>query len=54
MKDFRSPNAREMVGAYRKLKSAGLQKIRLGNLGVFVRNNEDCDYLMANMERNTL
>jgi len=54
MKDFRSPNTKEMVDAYKKVKSAGLKNIRLGNPGVFVRNNEDCDYLMANIEMNAL
>lgn len=54
MKDFRSPNTKEMVDAYRKAKSAGLKNIRLGNPGVFVRNNEDWDYLMANIEMNAL
>ena len=54
MKDFRSPNTREMVEAYKKVKSAGLKKIRLGNMGVFVRNNEDWDYLMAHIEMNVL
>jgi len=50
MKNFRSPNTREMVDAYWKVKSAGLKKIRLGNLGVFVRSAADRDYLMANLE----
>ncbi len=54
MKDFRSPNTREMVEAYRKVKSAGLKKIRLGNSGVFIRNARDWDYLLANMEMNAL
>ena len=50
MKDFRSPNTKEMVNAYRKVKSAGLENIRLGNLGVFVHNDKDRNYLMANIE----
>ena len=54
MKNFRSPNTREMVGAYRKVKSTGLKNIRLGNLGVFVRNDENWDYLTANVDMNAL
>jgi len=54
MKDFRTPTAREMVAAYGKLKSAGLKSIRLGNLGVFVRNDQDRDYLLAHIEMNAV
>jgi pyruvate-formate lyase-activating enzyme len=50
MKDFRSPNTKEMVDAYRRVQSTGLKNIRLGNQGVFVRNDKDRDYLMANIE----
>jgi pyruvate formate lyase activating enzyme len=52
MKDHRSPNTKEMVAAYRKVKSTGLKNIRLGNLGVFARTDEDWDYLTANVDRN--
>lgn len=54
MKKFRSPTAREMVAAYHKVKSAGLSNIRLGNLGVFIRNDHDRDYLMAHVEMNAV
>ena len=54
MKDFRSPTTREMVDAYRSVKSTGLTNIRLGNLGVFVRNDDDLEYLTANIEGNAL
>ena len=54
MKDFRRPNAKEMVEAYRNVKSTGLKRIRLGNLGVFVHNDEDRDYLMANIDMGAL
>jgi pyruvate formate lyase activating enzyme len=49
MKDFRRPYTKEMVEVYTKVKSAGLQNIRLGNPGVFMRSAEDKDYLMANV-----
>jgi len=54
MKDFRSPNTKEMIDAYRKVKSTGLKNIRLGNPGVFVRNDKDRDYLMASIEMNAV
>jgi pyruvate-formate lyase-activating enzyme len=54
MKDFGRPDTKEMVEAYTKVKSAGLQNIRLGNLGVFIRSAEDMDYLMANLDIGTL
>ncbi|MFH1293137.1 MAG: radical SAM protein [Pseudomonadota bacterium] len=54
MKDFRRPNTKEMIDAYRKVKSTGLERIRLGNLGVFVQNDEDRDYLMANINMSAL
>jgi hypothetical protein len=38
-----------MVEAYTKVRSAGLQNIRISNLGVFVHNDEDRDFLMANI-----
>jgi pyruvate-formate lyase-activating enzyme len=49
MKQFRRPSTKEMVEAYRKVKSTGLERIRLGNLGVFVQNDEDRDYLMSSI-----
>jgi pyruvate formate lyase activating enzyme len=54
MKDFRSPNTKEMVESYKKVKAAGLKRIKLGNMGVFVRNKKDREYLMANVDRNAL
>ena len=54
MKDFRRPHAKEMVEAYRRVKATGLQNIRLGNLGIFIRNAADREYLMANIDRGAL
>ena len=54
MKDFRRPNTKEMVEAYTKVKSTGLKNIRLGNLGVFIHNDEDRDYLMAKIDISAL
>ena len=54
MKHFRRPNTKEMVEAYRRVKSTGLERIRLGNLGVFVQNDEERDYLTANIDMSAL
>ncbi len=51
MKDFKKPSTEEMVDAYLKVKSIGLENIRLGNLGVFVRTEEDQKYLMENVDK---
>ena len=50
MKDFRRPTTREMVDAYRRVRSTGLVNVRLGNLGVFIRDGNDRDYLLDNVE----
>lgn len=52
MKDHRGPTTEEMVDAYRKAKETGLENIRLGNLGVFVKTEEDQQYLIDNVSRN--
>ncbi len=54
MMDFRRPNTKEMVEAYRIVKAMGLKQIRLGNLGVFVRNDQDRDYVMASVDMSAL
>jgi pyruvate-formate lyase-activating enzyme len=54
MKDFRCPNTREMVEAYHRVKATGLQNIRLGNMGVFVRTDEDQEYITANIDPSAL
>ncbi len=51
MKDFRPPTVKEMVRAYEKAKTAGLTRIRLGNLGVFARAVEDYRFLENHVDR---
>ncbi|MBW2030348.1 MAG: radical SAM protein [Deltaproteobacteria bacterium] len=50
MKDFRPPSVTEMVEAYRKAKTTGMENIRLGNLGGFLRSESDREYLMAKVD----
>ena len=54
MKGFRRPHVKEIVEAYTKIRSVGLQNIRIGNLGVFIHNDEDRDYLLANIDTSAL
>ena len=50
MQDFRPPTVEEMVRAYEGAKTAGLTAIRLGNLGVFAKTNEDYRFLEAHVD----
>lgn len=50
MKNYRSPTVREMTAAYHKVKATGLNNIRLGNLGVFIRSKADKIYLVENVD----
>ena len=51
MRGYRAPATSEMIAAYHGAKAAGLQNVRLGNLGVFVRTEEDLDLLNRNVPR---
>lgn len=47
MKDVPSPTLNQMLSAYEVAKSTGLKQIRLANLGVFVKTEEDYEKLAA-------
>jgi len=51
MKEFAKPGVREMIEAYDRVKATGLEKIRLGNVGVFAPTQEDQEYLMSCVEK---
>lgn len=51
LKDCRAPTVEEMVRAYGEARSAGLENIRLGNVGVFVKSIEDHRFLEASLGR---
>jgi len=51
MKEFARPDVREMIEAYDRVKATGLEKIRLGNVGVFAPTQEDQEYLMSCVEK---
>ncbi len=50
MTDFRSPSVEEMVRAYEAVKSCGMTNVRLGNVGIFARNEKDREYLSAHVD----
>lgn len=39
--DYRSPTAQEMINSYVAMQEAGLNNIRMGNFGVFVKSDQD-------------
>ncbi|MHA1961722.1 MAG: radical SAM protein [Candidatus Thorarchaeota archaeon] len=45
----RPPTAVEMAASYMSIKNAGLTNVRLGNLGVFVRDQADREYLVSEL-----
>jgi pyruvate formate lyase activating enzyme len=47
MKDGRSPNLMEMLKAYAIVKDTGLKTVKLGNLGQFVKSNQDLNILLS-------
>ncbi len=49
MKDTRRPLVQEMIEAYTLARHGGLENVRLGNLGVFVKTQEDVDLITAEL-----
>ena len=45
MTGHRSPTTAEMIAAYERVKTAGLQKVRLANIGVFAKSEADYQLL---------
>jgi hypothetical protein len=41
MRDYRHPSVQEMIEAFHGVKATGLQRVRLGNTGVFAKGDED-------------
>ncbi len=46
MKDYRSPNLREMIRAFQEVKSVGLNRVRLGNTGIFAKGEKEIEILL--------
>jgi hypothetical protein len=45
MVDVRTPTLKEMVESYFKVKSIGLKTVKLGNIGIFTKTNQDLETL---------
>jgi len=46
MKENRSPTLQEMIAAFTEVKATGLKNVRLGNTGIFARQEEDYSLLL--------
>ncbi|MFQ5834272.1 MAG: radical SAM protein, partial [Candidatus Thorarchaeota archaeon] len=44
-REYRSPTVQEMAESYAAMREEGLENLRLGNKGVFLRSSEDQQYL---------
>ncbi|MHA2356218.1 MAG: radical SAM protein [Candidatus Thorarchaeota archaeon] len=44
--DYRAPTAKEMAESYLAMREAGLENLRIGNQGVFLKTNADLRYLV--------
>ena len=42
---YRAPRREEMVDSYKAMKNKGLKNLRIGNLGTFLKDNSDMQYL---------
>jgi pyruvate formate lyase activating enzyme len=51
MKEYRSPKLEEMVSAYEEVKAQGLKNVRLGNTGIFARQEKDFEILLKRVGR---
>ena len=51
MAGYRGPTLDEMLAAYRILAEHGLRRVRLGNVGVFCRSEEDFERMLAEVGR---
>jgi hypothetical protein len=54
MRDVPSPTLWQMIDAYSTAKDAGLRKIKLGNLSVFVHTREEYETLAKIVGRESL
>jgi len=51
LSDRREPTYDEMVSAYRILRNMGMENVKLGNVGVFCKTNDEVDKLIAEIGR---
>lgn len=46
LKDYRTPNLSEILETYKAVKEIGLKKVRIGNIGVFAKTEEEMKKLI--------
>ncbi|MCP2604902.1 radical SAM protein [Candidatus Aminicenantes bacterium AH-873-B07] len=46
MENIKSPNLSDMIRIYKKVKEIGLENVKLGNCGVFIKTAQDWDFLL--------
>ena len=46
---YRAPMVSEMVTSYKKMKELGVKNLRMGNLGVFIQDAKDIEYIETNL-----
>jgi len=46
MRDVPPPNLKQMLNAYYEVKEVGLENVRLGNLGIFIKNDKELKILL--------
>jgi pyruvate formate lyase activating enzyme len=46
MKDTNSPRLEDMIRVFHRVKEMGLKNVRLGNCGIFAKNDKDWEYLL--------
>ena len=46
LRDVPAPNLNQMLEAYQAVKEVGLKNVRLGNIGIFVKTDEDYEALL--------
>ncbi|MHA2071529.1 MAG: radical SAM protein, partial [Candidatus Thorarchaeota archaeon] len=44
--EYRAPSAQEMAGSYIAMREEGLENLRLGNKGVFIKTEADLQHLV--------
>ena len=54
MKEARAPTLPDMVRIFQQAKKIGLKNVKLGNCGVFARKNEDWEYLLKEVGKESI
>ncbi len=50
LKEYRAPSLSEILGTYKSIKAIGLKNVRIGNIGVFAKTEEEMKKLIRTVE----